>query len=86
MTDTFARRSIERTFEIIGEALKRIIKQEPHLIRRFASYNDIIQIRNMIVHGYFLVDPELTWRVVSVDVPVLRTEVQQLLAERPSLP
>jgi uncharacterized protein with HEPN domain len=85
VSDAFARAAIERHFEIIGEALKRIIKQEPDLSPRFGRARQIIEFRNTIVHGYFLVDHDQTWMTVTRDVPALRAESALILNQRPPL-
>ena len=36
--------------------------------------------RNILVHHYFGIDPELVWRVVEHDLPPLKTIVQSILA------
>lgn len=38
-------------------------------------------MRNRVVHGYFEVDLEILWLVVTVDVPALAAEVRTILSE-----
>lgn len=37
---------------------------------------------NHLVHAYFDVDIRLTWKTVTDDLPVLVTQLRQLLSER----
>lgn len=38
-------------------------------------------MRNRVVHGYFEVDLDILWYVVTVDVPQLSEQVSAILAE-----
>jgi uncharacterized protein with HEPN domain len=37
-------------------------------------------MRNRIIHDYFEVDLEVVWQTLQRDLPVLRTQIVQLLA------
>jgi uncharacterized protein with HEPN domain len=39
----------------------------------------IVSLRNWIIHGYDKVDDTIIWGIISRDVPLLKTEVEQLL-------
>ncbi len=51
--------SHEREFEIIGEALNRIKKAEPELLEHVSEYHRIIGFRNVVAHGYDIIDEKL---------------------------
>ncbi len=70
-------RAMERSFEIIGEALNRIAKENPSLEIRDQS--DYIGLRNIIAHGYDVVSYEKLWQTAIDDVPILKKEVEKLL-------
>jgi uncharacterized protein with HEPN domain len=72
--------AVERQFEIAAEALNRLLKLSPDLATRLTEYRRIIDFRNLLSHGYDLVDPAIVWGVVEKDIPVLRREVEDLLA------
>jgi len=38
-------------------------------------------MRDVLIHRYFSVDLDLTWRVVEKDLPELEQKVKQVLAE-----
>lgn len=85
------RSAVERPFEIAAEALNRLLKLSPEMARRITDYRRIIDFRNLLSHGYDLVDHAIVWGVVEANVPVLRREVEALLAslgesEEPSAP
>jgi uncharacterized protein with HEPN domain len=73
--------AVERQFEIAAEALNRLLKLAPHLTQRVTEYRRIIDFRNLLSHGYDLIDQTIVWGVLEKDVPVLRREVEQLLKE-----
>ena len=78
--DDYFRSAVERQFEIIGEALSRLLKADAALAARITNYRRIIDFRNTISHGYDAVDNEIVWEVVQNSLPVLRREVEKLLA------
>ena len=52
----------------------------PELAARITDYRRIIDFRNLLSHGYDLVDTTIVWDIVQSDVPVLHREVEELLA------
>jgi uncharacterized protein with HEPN domain len=73
--------SIERGFEIIGEALSQIRKFDPALVEKITQYRKIVSFRNILIHNYGQVDPGKTWDIVQNDLPVLRRQLEELLRE-----
>jgi uncharacterized protein with HEPN domain len=76
-TDKMLRRAIEREFEIIGEAMKRIEKLDPTL--NISSKKKIINMRNRVIHGYDKIDDELIWGTIVRHLPILKIEIGNLL-------
>lgn len=79
--NAMARAAVERKFEIIGEALHRMEKTEATALNRISDYRRIIGFRNIIAHGYDVVDVEIVWEAITDYLPVLREEVEGLLAQ-----
>ena len=71
--------AVERQFEIIGEALNRIKKIDPGLLDRVDNWREIIGFRNVIAHGYDVIENEIVWNSVKEDIPVLLDQLQRLL-------
>lgn len=69
-------RAVERDLMIIGEAINKISKQEPNI--KISSTKHIIGLRNMIVHAYDSIDPTTLWKILMKDIPVLKSEIQNL--------
>lgn len=73
--------AVERKFEIIGEALNQIAKLDPGLARRIPHIREIVAFRNLLIHGYAVVEHDRVWRIAQASLPVLRAEVAALLNE-----
>jgi len=50
------RSAVERQFEIIGEALNRLSKEAPDLADRVPNLRKIVGFRNVLIHGYAVID------------------------------
>ena len=75
------RGAVERQFEIIGEALARLIRLDELLAARITEYRRIVAFRNILIHGYADVDDRVVWDVIETKLPVLRRELESLLSE-----
>lgn len=73
------RQAIERNFEIIGEAMRRLTRESPETARQISEHERIIAFRNILIHGYDLVDDELVWDTVKEKVPMLLEEVEKAI-------
>src|SRR5438874_146817 len=69
--DVLVRSAVERQFEIAAEALNRPLKTAPEIATRITEYRRIVDFRNLLSHGYDLVDHSIVWGVVEKDVPTL---------------
>ena len=73
------RRAVEREFEIIGEAMSRILKIEPNIA--ITDKRRIVDMRNRVIHGYDKVDNEIIWGTIVRHLPMLKKDVSFLLRE-----
>lgn len=73
------RQAVERNFEIIGEALRRISQADPDIAARLGDTRRIIDFRNLIVHGYDRIDYEIVWLIIQENLPDLVSKVENLL-------
>ena len=70
--------AVVRLLEIIGEAAKYV--SEP--VRSLAPsipWRQIAGTRDRLTHGYFDVDLDIVWSILTEDLPSLRTELERLL-------
>jgi uncharacterized protein with HEPN domain len=71
------KRAIERNLEIIGEAMNRLLKENPEFTIENALR--IIGLRNQIIHGYDSVSDENIWGIITLHLPKLKSEVNSLI-------
>ena len=79
-SDVLLRRAVERQFEIIGEAMGRLARDDQPVAVRLGPYQQIIAFRNLLIHGYDLIDDAQVWQVITGDLPALETQVRQVRA------
>ena len=70
----------ERKFEMIGEALSKLSKTDSAIASCIGEHARIIAFRNILIHGYTEIDDRIVWDIVENKLPVLRREVDELLA------
>jgi uncharacterized protein with HEPN domain len=86
LDDAMLRAAVERHFEIIGEALNRLAKAAPDIGGRIPDLARAVAFRNLLIHGYAMVDDATVWRTTQEDLPGLRAAVADLLTELGDLP
>ena len=79
LEDTMFRRAIEREISIIGEALNKALKIDNEI--SITDARKIVGTRNYVIHAYDSLRPEMLWKIVINDIPVLKEEIMSLLAE-----
>ena len=67
-----------RLVEIIGEAAAHVSQQTRERYPKI-PWEDIVGMRNRIVHGYDEVDFDILWDVVELHLPPLVDEVRRAL-------
>lgn len=69
-----------RHIQIIGEAARGL---SPELRNRYPEvpWLDIMDMRNVLVHEYFGIDPDIVWRVIDQELPDLKRKVVAILEE-----
>lgn len=80
--DAILRAAVERQFEIAGEALARLAKQDAGTAARISEHKRIIAFRNILIHAYSNVDDFLVWGIVESKLAALRRNVAELLGEK----
>lgn len=71
-------RGIERNLAVLGEAANKL-SSELKLANPQIPWRDIIDLRNLIVHGYDAVKPSEVWDIVDHHVPRFKQQIEQLL-------
>jgi len=78
--DELLQSAVERQLAIIGEALRQLSKAAPAVAQEVGDVEQIIGLRNVLIHGYATVDSDLIWRFVQEGLPALKDTVERLLA------
>lgn len=67
-------RAIERNLEITGEAVKKLRE----LGIEFENTSKIVGLRNIIAHAYDSIDNSLLWNIITLHIPNLKIEIENL--------
>ena len=74
--------AVVRELEIIGEAINQLEKtyQEENKSLRDIDIpiEEIVEMRNILIHEYFGVDLELVWDTLKEDLPNLKTQLKNV--------
>jgi uncharacterized protein with HEPN domain len=80
LRDETLKRAFVRSLEIIGAAIKQLpdeIKQRhSHL-----EWHAMAGMRDRLIHGYFGVDYDIVWDVVTNKIPELQQTVEHILRQ-----
>jgi uncharacterized protein with HEPN domain len=77
--DVVTQRAVERDFEIIGEALNRIKRVNEEFLENISECHRIIGFRNILIHGYDIIDDTIVWNAVVNHLPILLKEITAIL-------
>ncbi len=74
------RLALERALEVLGEAANRL-PQELRLRYPQVAWGQIIGMRNVLVHGYDIINDNTLWDTAQRDVPILLSQIEQILRD-----
>ena len=78
-TDFRTNFAVVRAIEVIGEATKRLPNafrdQYPEI-----PWKDMAGMRDVVIHGYNNVNLRIVWDVVKRDIPIIKPQIRQILA------
>ncbi len=72
--------SIVRLLEVLGEAAKNI---SSHCRDAYPEipWRQIAGTRDRLIHGYFDIDLDIVWKIVSADLPPLAAQLKKTLSD-----
>jgi len=72
--------ALVRLLEVVGEAAKTVSEpcrqSHPEI-----QWRQIARTRDRLIHGYFDVDLDVVWKIVSVDLPLLVSQLRKAIGE-----
>jgi uncharacterized protein with HEPN domain len=75
--------AVERNFVTIGEAFSRLARLDPQVAAALGEYPQIIGFRNVVVHGYDVLEHAIVWGVIQNELPRLLERVREMLRTHP---
>lgn len=78
--EAMLRAAVEREFEIVGEALRKLADRDPETARQIPELRRIVAFRNILIHGYAQVDVTVVWEALTTRVGPLADVVRSLLS------
>jgi uncharacterized protein with HEPN domain len=79
-TDIVLYSAVERKFEIVGEARAQLARSDAELAAQIPQLREILAFRNVLIHGYAMIDGNRIWEIVKDDLPSLRVALDELLS------
>jgi uncharacterized protein with HEPN domain len=79
--DRRMRQSVLYNLMIIGEAVNRLRRQDPEIADKISAVQQIVGLRNALIHEYQSIDYPTVWHTIQVSLPVLQAEAEQLLGQ-----
>lgn len=71
--------AVERKFTVIGEALVRLRENYPDILEQISDHEKIIGFRNVLVHGYEVIEDATVWSAIESNLHILLEEIKMLL-------
>ncbi len=75
--DRISELAIVRAIEVIGEAANHI-SEKLRLKNSDIPWRKIVNMRNMLIHGYFEIDIDEVWSTCEEDIPVLKEKITKI--------
>lgn len=77
--NSMVKAAVERKFLVIGEAMARLKREHPEIIDKITDHEKIIGFRNVLVHGYDIIDDATVWSAIKDSIPTLRHQIEGIL-------
>ncbi len=73
------RDAVQWNFCVIGEALTQLLAVDESFEAKITDARKIVGLRNQLIHGYGVIDHQITWNIVQTKLPLLIEELDDLL-------
>lgn len=82
LEDVLIRSAVERQFEILGEAARRV-SEGFRQIHPQIDWQRIIGLRNIVIHRYDEVNQDVVWAIINSELSPLQTQLELILPPLP---
>lgn len=76
--ERLVRDAVERNFIVIGEAFTRLARIDATMAGRFSNFPQIVGFRNVVVHGYDMIEDAIVWGIILNEIPRLLIQLTEL--------
>jgi uncharacterized protein with HEPN domain len=77
--DSKTQDAVIRTLEIVGEATKRL-SDELRANHDQVPWKNMAGLRDRLIHGYFGVNLDIVWQIVTEELPAVQNNVREIAA------
>jgi uncharacterized protein with HEPN domain len=74
--------AVERQFEILGEAVRKI-SESLRTAHPEIPWSRMIGLRNILAHRYYAVDHALLWQIIHEVLPAVLDQLEQMIPPLP---
>ena len=78
MVDEKTQRAFARSFEIVGEASKKV-PDDFKAVHSDVNWKSMARMRDKLIHHYFGVDYSIVWNTIQESIPVLEQQLKKLI-------
>lgn len=64
--------------QILGEAVSRLSQSYRNTYPKI-PWNEIISLRNRLIHGYNEIDKDIVWKIINTDLPALVESIEKII-------
>jgi uncharacterized protein with HEPN domain len=72
--------AVLRNLEVIGEAAVNIPENIRSMYQEI-SWKRVVGLRNVVIHGYFVVDLQIVWTIIIKQLPGLKETLKKMVQE-----
>jgi len=80
LDDRLLQLALTRLIEIVGEAANRVSEQTQAQCVS-VPWRQIIDTRNRLIHGYDVIDLDILWNTIRIDIPQLAASLEAIAEE-----
>lgn len=78
--DTLRFHATVHNIQVIGEAVYKLSSQFK-AGHQLTEWDTIEKMRHILVHDYYRIDERLLWNIITMDIPVLESQIIYYLSE-----